>query len=66
MEDLAEKTPANWTELVAQQGLPLVRFLNATSRSVGVRDNCPFVLPSAVLQKLAFVQQILHRSASVL
>ncbi|WP_153163247.1 putative zinc-binding metallopeptidase [Zoogloea sp. 1C4] len=43
--------------------LPLSRFLNSMSRSLGHGDVYPFVLPDPVLDKLAFVDEVV-RSAN--
>jgi hypothetical protein len=43
--------------------LPLARFLNSMSRSLGHGDSYPFVLPDPVRDKLAFVDSVV-RSAS--
>lgn len=40
--------------------LPLARFLNSMSRSLGHGDSYPFVLPDPVLDKLAFVDQVVR------
>jgi hypothetical protein len=61
--DVSLQSQANWPAVIGQQWLPLARFLNAMSRSIGVRDNYPFVLPDTVLNKLSFVQQTLQLHA---
>ncbi len=45
--------------LVTHEWLPLTRFLNAMSRSLGQRDYYPYVLSDAVIRKLSFVRFIL-------
>jgi hypothetical protein len=43
--------------------LPLTIALNSLSRSMGVADTYPFVLSPKVIEKLAFVHQVVERSA---
>jgi hypothetical protein len=50
-------------DLVFGRWLPVARFLNAMARSLGSRDSYPFVIPTPVLHKLGFVQQVLQRAA---
>jgi hypothetical protein len=45
--------------LVIDHWLPMARFLNAMSRSLGLADSYPYLLPPPVLGKLRFVQNIL-------
>jgi hypothetical protein len=45
--------------LVIDHWLPMARFLNAMSRSLGLADSYPYLLPLSVLGKLRFVQNIL-------
>ena len=45
-------------KLVRQEWLPLARFLNTMSRSLGQRDYYPFVLSDVVIRKLAFVRSV--------
>lgn len=45
--------------LVIEQWLPLAQFLNAMNRSLGLRDAYPFLLPPAVVEKMALVQLLL-------
>jgi hypothetical protein len=45
--------------LVVDHWLPMARFLNAMSRSLGLADSYPYLLPPPVLGKLRFVQNIL-------
>ena len=47
-------------DLVFSRWLPVARFLNAMARSIGVRDNYPFVIAPPVLEKLRFVQRVLQ------
>lgn len=51
-------------DLVVQQWLPVVQFLNAMNRSIGLHDSYPFLLPPAVVDKLDAVQQLLESAAS--
>jgi len=39
--------------------LPVSQFINAMSRSLGNRDSYPFVMPDAVLEKIAFIHQVI-------
>lgn len=45
--------------LVVDHWLPMARFLNAMSRSLGLADSYPYLLPPPVLGKLRLVQNIL-------
>jgi hypothetical protein len=45
--------------LVIDHWLPMARFLNAMSRSLGLPDSYPYLLPPPVLGKLRFVQEML-------
>ena len=45
--------------------LPLSRFLNSMSRSLGHGDSYPFVLPDPVLDKLAFVDDVVRSARGV-
>ena len=42
----------------------MARFLNAMARSIGVRDNYPFIIAPPVLEKLRFVQCVLQRATT--
>jgi hypothetical protein len=44
---------------VVKTWLPISQFINAMSRSLGGRDSYPFVMPDAVLDKLAFIHQVI-------
>ncbi|MDT7835052.1 zinc-binding metallopeptidase family protein [Aquabacterium sp. OR-4] len=48
---------------VLQQWLPVAQFLNAMNRSIGVHDSYPFLMPQAVLDKLAAVAALLGEPA---
>jgi hypothetical protein len=45
--------------------LPLTYALNAVNRSMGEDDLYPFVLPPAVLDKLAFVHDLVREAADL-
>jgi hypothetical protein len=49
--------------LAIAQWLPLAQFLNAMNRSLGLRDAYPFLLPPAVVDKMALVQSLLTRGS---
>lgn len=51
--------------LVIQHWLPVAQFLNAMNRSIGVPDSYPFLIPPAVLDKLAAVQALLGDAQAV-
>jgi hypothetical protein len=55
--------PMQAEDLVVGHWLPVARFLNAMARSLGSRDSYPFVIPTPVLDKLRFVQDVLQRAA---
>jgi hypothetical protein len=55
--------PMQAEDLVFGHWLPVARFLNAMARSLGSRDSYPFVIPTPVLDKLRFVQDVLQRAA---
>lgn len=44
---------------VIKAWLPISQFINAMSRSLGGRDSYPFVMPHAVLDKLAFIHEVI-------
>lgn len=50
-------------QLVVDEWLPVARYLNAVSRSIGVQDSYPFLLPPPVVRKLEFVQRVLCANA---
>ena len=52
-------------DLVFTRWLPVARFLNAMARSIGVRDNYPFVIAPPVLEKLRFVQHVLQQATQI-
>lgn len=58
----AELPPAD--TLVLQHWLPVVQFLNAMNRSVGLRDSYPFLLPPPVVAKLQAAQRLLAGAAA--
>lgn len=45
--------------------LPLSRFLNSMSRSLGHKDSYPFVLPDPVIDKLVFVDEVVRSAAGM-
>jgi hypothetical protein len=49
--------------VVIEHWLPVAQFLNAMNRSLGLRDSYPFLMPDAVLQKMALVQRLLADAA---
>lgn len=55
-QPLARRVLAHW--------LPLAQFLNAMNRSLGHADSYPFLLPPAVLDKMALVQTLLAEAAA--
>ncbi|MGQ3052289.1 MAG: zinc-binding metallopeptidase family protein [Roseateles sp.] len=44
---------------IVRSWLPISQFINAMSRSLGARDSYPFVVPPPVLDKLAFIHQVI-------
>lgn len=54
--------PPDRFDRVIDEWLPLTYALNAINRSMGKGDLYPFVLPPAVLRKLAFIHGIVVRS----
>jgi hypothetical protein len=49
--------------VVIEHWLPVAQFLNAMNRSLGLRDGYPYLMPDAVLQKMALVQRLLADAA---
>lgn len=49
--------------VVIEHWLPVAQFLNAMNRSLGHRDSYPFLMPDAVLKKMALVQRLLTDAA---
>ena len=49
--------------VVIEHWLPVAQFLNAMNRSLGLRDGYPFLMPDAVLEKMAVVQRLLADAA---
>ncbi|MDM0044164.1 putative zinc-binding metallopeptidase [Variovorax dokdonensis] len=47
---------------VIEQWLPVSQFINAMDRSLGSLDSYPFVIVEPVVQKLAFVHQVVHHA----
>lgn len=54
---------ASFETVVLEQWLPVAQFLNAMDRSLGLRDGYPFLLPPAVVTKLAVTAQLLRAAA---
>jgi hypothetical protein len=52
-----------FSEVVAEW-LPLTYALNAVNRSMGRDDLYPFVLPAAVIEKLAFVHDVIRAATA--
>lgn len=50
-------------EAIVQQWLPVAQFSNAMSRSLGLKDSYPFVVPGPVLAKLNFVHRVVSAAA---
>ncbi|MFG6429520.1 zinc-binding metallopeptidase family protein [Roseateles sp. LYH14W] len=58
----AEVIAADATDVqakVIRHWLPVSQFINAMSRSLGGRDSYPFTMPDAVLDKLAFIHDVI-------
>ncbi|MFT3960152.1 putative zinc-binding metallopeptidase [Propionivibrio sp.] len=51
-------------DVVLEHWLPVAQFLNAMNRSLGLRDSYPFLMPDAVLAKMATVQALLRAAAA--
>jgi hypothetical protein len=49
--------------VVVEHWLPVAQFLNAMNRSLGLRDSYPYLMPDAVLRKMALVQRLLADAA---
>ena len=49
--------------VVIEHWLPVAQFLNAMNRSLGLRDSYPYLMPDAVLEKMALVQRLLADAA---
>lgn len=70
LDGLAQAPVTRTTELppadtlVLEHWLPVVQFLNAMNRSVGLRDSYPFLLPPPVVTKLQAVQRLLRDAAA--
>lgn len=56
-----ELSDAEFRDRLITQWLPLSQYLNAACRSLGESDAYPFVLPPAVVNKLAFIHTLLSR-----
>lgn len=51
---------AVFRHVLVRDWLPLSQFLNSMNRSLGQKDSYPFVLPDAVINKLALIHQVVH------
>jgi hypothetical protein len=49
--------------LVVRTWLPISQFINAMARSLGAHDSYPFVVPDPVIDKLAFIHQVIGSGA---
>ena len=49
---------------LVESWLPISQFVNAMSRSLGTRDSYPFVVPPPVVDKLAFIHEVIHAGVS--
>jgi hypothetical protein len=59
---LAKDAP-DVVESLIQQWLPVSQFSNAMSRSLGLKDSYPFVVPAPVVGKLNFVHRVVSAAA---
>jgi hypothetical protein len=57
-----EASDQPFREVLVKQWLPLSQFLNSMGRSLGHGDVYPFVIPTAVLDKLCFVDEVVAAS----
>jgi hypothetical protein len=57
------KDAARVDESLVQQWLPVSQFSNAMSRSLGLKDSYPFVVPGPVVGKLNFVHRVVSAAA---
>lgn len=60
-----DSQPLPFTRRVMQQWLPTVRFLNAMSRSLGLRDSYAYLISEPVLKKMEFVDVTLRQHAEL-
>lgn len=70
----AASRPDDWVDLdanitdfreeIIRVWLPLSQFLNSMNRSLGQKDSYPFVIPDRVIQKLAFIHQVIQDARS--
>ena len=60
LEAVPSERPATFDEIV-ETWLPLTYALNAVNRSMGAHDLYPFVLPDAVVEKIAFMDSLRTR-----
>ncbi len=50
--------------LLFDDWMPVARFLNAMSRSIGIGDSYPYSVPQPLLGKLRFVQEVIQASVT--
>jgi hypothetical protein len=50
--------------LLFDDWMPVARFLNAMSRSIGINDSYPYTVAQPLLGKLRFVQEVMQASAN--
>jgi len=55
------KHATDFDALLLQQWLPLTRFLNSLNRSLGQPDAYPFTIASPVVDKLRFIDRVIHQ-----
>jgi len=53
-----EARAGSFAAALVERWLPISRFVNAMSRSLGLVDGYPFVIPPPVVEKLDFVHQV--------
>lgn len=63
-QQAADGSTQDMHQRVLLQWLPVAQFLNAMNRSIGLPDSYPYLLPPAVLDKMATVQALLQPGAS--
>jgi hypothetical protein len=57
--EAADVSSSNFGDEVVHRWLPIARFLNAMSRSLGLRDSYAYLIAPTVLEKLKFVDRAL-------
>jgi len=58
-----EARAGSFAAALVERWLPISQFVNAMSRSLGLVDGYPFVIPPPVVEKLDFVHQVVASSA---